>query len=198
MRRILVCVLVLGCGETPPSEAMRFRDDFDSLASAWETSDGVSVEDGKLVMRAGVGAAPEATYTLPSAFGPGWDFTVNSAADLGRPCSAVEISTGHDRRHTWAFELEPDTARGQWSLQVGDGDGWETIGIGGDVPNPVTARLTVDGGDVDFWLNSEQVVDTMIEGAAPNALSINLEVSRCRIVGGVGEFDWVEIRELDR
>ncbi len=200
MRKILVCAFVVGCGEpTPPGDAMRFRDNFDSLASAWEVSDaGVSVEDGKLFMRAGVGAAPEAKYTLPSAFGPGWDFSVNSAVDLGRPCSAVEISTGHDRRHTWALELEPDSARGHWGLQVGNGDGWEILGTGSDVPDPATARLMVDGGDVGLWLNDEQVVDTMIEGAAPNAVSINLAVSRCRIVGGVGKFDWVEIKELDR
>lgn len=200
MRKTLVCIFLAGCSDpVPPGDAMSFRDDFDSLASAWEVSErGVSAEDGKLVMRAGVGAAPEAKYTLPSPYGPGWDFRVSSAVAIGNPCASMEISTGHARRHTWALNLEPDSARGHWDLQVGDGDGWETIGVGGDVPDPAIARLRVDGGDVGLWLNDEQVVDTVIEQAAPNAVSIQLGVTRCRIVGSVGQFDWVEIEELER
>ena len=203
MRKILVCILLAGCGDPePPGDAMRFRDNFDSLASAWTVSErGVAVEDGKLVMRAGVGASPTAKYTLDSPYGPGWEFQVSSRSVAGSPCSSMEISTGHARRHTWALELDPDTARSHWGLQVGDGEGWETIGsvLGGeDVRNPAIAKLRVDGGDVGLWLNDVQVVDTVIAEAAPNAVSIELGVTRCKIVGSVGEFDWVEIRELDR
>lgn len=203
MRKILVCILMAGCGEPdPPSDKMRFRDDFDSLASAWNVSArGVSVEDGKLVMRAGVGASPQAKYTLDSPYGPGWEFQVHSAAIAGSPCATMEISTGHERRHTWALALDPDTARSHWDLQVGDGEGWQAIGnvLGGeDVRNPAIARLRVDWGDVRLWLNDVLVVDTMIADGAPNAVSIELGVTRCKIVGSVGEFDWVEIKEVDR
>lgn len=202
MRRVLVCIFLAGCGEpTPPGDARSFRDDFDSLASAWTVSRNVVAEDGKLVLRAGVGAAPEATYTLPSPFGPGWDLEVSSAAVAGSPCSTVEIATGHARRHTWVLELDPDSARSLWSLQVGDKDGWEIVGSahgGEDVRNPAIARLLVDGGDVDLWLNDKHVVDTAIAESAPNAVSIQLGVSRCKIVGSVGEFDWVEISEIER
>lgn len=202
MKRTLVCIFLVGCGgPTPPGDAMSFRDEFDSLSSAWTVSEGaVTVDNGHLVLRAGVGPAPEAKYTLPSPYRPGWDLKVSSAGIAGSPCSTIGISTGHSRRHTWVLELDPDTAQSFWGLQVGDGDGWETIGAergGSDVLNPAIARLRVDGGDVGLWLNDVQVVDTVIEEAAPEALSIELGVSRCRIVGGVGAFDWVEIKELD-
>ena len=201
MRKLLALMVLAACSDpVPPGDAMIFRDNFDSLAPGWTIPEsGVRVEDGELRMSTGVGPTPEAEYTLPTPFGPGWDFKVNAGVAAGSPCSAIEISTGHARRHTWALDL--DTERDYWGLQVRDGDSWETVGssIGGDeVSSPITARLLVDGNDVGLWLDDVQVVDAVIQDAAPNAVAIRLAVDRCQIVAGVVAYDWVEIKELQR
>ena len=201
MRKLLVLMVLAACSDpVPPGDAMIFRDNFDSLAPGWTIPEsGVSVKDGELRMSTGVGSTPEAEYTLPTSFGPGWDFRINAGVAAGSPCSSMEISTGHARRHTWALDL--DTKRDYWGLQVGDGDGWETVGnsLGeNDVLSPATARLLVNGNNVGLWLDDEQVVDTVIQDAAPNAAAIRLGVSRCHVVAGVAAYDWVEIKELER
>ncbi|MDE2973643.1 MAG: hypothetical protein OXU64_02805 [Gemmatimonadota bacterium] len=199
VRILLACVFVAACGEPDsPRETRIFRDNFDSLASAWTVSaSGASVEGGELRLTAGLGAVPEAKYELPTPpYGPGWDFSV-SAGIVGSACSVIEISTGHSRRHTWALDL--DAVRDYWDLQVGDGGAWERVGYSsgeGHVAGATVVRLRVEEGRVRLWLNSLQVVDTQVQGAAPDAVEIKLGVSRCQVRPGVAVYDWVEIREL--
>lgn len=199
MRILLACVFVAACGDPAP-EARVFRDNFDSLASDWAVSEsGAGVEGGELRLTAGLGAGPgpEAKYELPTPpYGPGWDFNV-SAGVVGSVCSVIEISTGHSRRHTWALDL--DAVRDHWDLQVGDGDGWERIGYSsgeGHVAGATVVRLRVEEDRVHLWLNALQVVDAVVQGAAPDAVDIKLGVSRCQFRPGVAVYDWVEIREL--
>lgn len=199
MRKLLALIVLAACGEPDPGEARTFRDDFNPPDTGWTfNGEGAKAENGAIVVRT-VGRLPSAEYALPSPFGPGWDFKVNAGTGGGEPCMNVEISTGDSRRHGWFLQLDP--ARNYWSLQVGDGEGWERLGssIGVDeIEDPATARLTVDGNNVGLWLDEFQVLDTVIEAAAPNAVDINLGVSRCNIVAGVAMYDWVEINELDR
>lgn len=200
IRILLACVFVAACDDpAPPREARMFRDNFDSLASAWTVSgSGVSVDGGELRLTTVVGAVPEAKYELPTPpYGPGWDFNVSVGFGGGTACSVIEISTGHSRRHTWALEL--DAADDYWDLQVGDGDGWERVGYSsreGHVASPANVRLRVKDDSVRVWLNSLEVVETLVRGAAPNAVDIKLGASRCQIRPGVVVYDWVEIREL--
>ncbi len=198
MRRLLALIVLAACGETEPGDARTFRDDFEPPDAGWRfNGEGARAEDGAIVVST-VGRLPSAEYTLPSPFGPGWDFEVNAGSQGGEPCLDVEISTGDTRRHGWFLQLDP--ARDYWALQVGDGEGWERLGnsIGEGVEDPTTARLMVDGNEVGLWLDGHQVLDTIIEDAAPNAVDINLGVSRCNIVAGVAVYDWVQIKELPR
>ena len=204
MRKLLALAFLAACGEpVVPGDAREFRDDFDSLASDWKVpSRGVRVSDGRLQLTTVLGEVPVAEYALASPFGPGWDFQVHvgsAGSPTGLPCSVVRIPTGHSRRHAWALEL--DWSRNYWGLQVGDGNGWELVGYslgGAGLDSYATARLKVDGNDVDFWIDEEQVVDTVVADAAPNATGVALGVTRCNILSGVILYDWVELKELER
>ena len=198
MRILLACVFVAACDDPAPP-ARQFRDNFDSLASAWTVSEsGVGVEGGELRLTTVAGAVSEAKYTLPTPpYGPGWDFSVSAGVGAGTACPVVEISTGDSRRHTWALDL--DAATDYWDLQVGDGSGWERIGSSsgeGDVANPAIVRLRVEEDRVGLWLNDLRVVDAPVRGAPPNAVDIKLGVERCLPRPGVAVYDWVEIMEL--
>ena len=199
MRRLLALIVLAACGKTEPGDARTFRDDFEPPAAGWRfNGEGARAESGAILVST-VGRLPSAEYTLPSPFGPGWDFEINVGSQGGEPCLNVEISTGDRRRHGWFLQVDP--ARNYWGLQVGDGDGWEPLGnsIGRDeIENPTTARLMVNGDMVGLWLGNSQVLETTIEEGAPNAVDINLGVSRCNIVAGVAVYDWVQIKELPR
>ena len=200
MRKLLVLIVLAACGEpTDLGDARTFRDDFEPPDTAWTFSGrGARAEDGAILVST-VGNSPSATYTLASPFGPGWDFEVNVGTGGGSPCMNIEISTGHDRRHGWFLQLDPEAD--YWALQVGDGEGWDRLGGSfgaNEVLDPATARLMVDGDNVDLWLDGVQVLDTAIAEAAPNAVDIDLGVSRCNIVAGVARYDWVQIKELPR
>ncbi|MDE2762497.1 MAG: hypothetical protein OXQ94_03515 [Gemmatimonadota bacterium] len=200
MRRLLALIALAACDGTEPlGEARTFRDDFEPPDAGWRfNGEGARDEDGFILVST-VGRLPSAEYTLPSPFGPGWDFEVNAGSQAGEPCLDVEMSTGDSRRHGWFLQLDP--ARDYWALQVGDGEGWERLAssIGQDaVENPTTARLMVKGDTVGLWLGNSQVLETTIEDGAPNVVDINLGVSRCNLVAGVAMYDWVQIKELPR
>jgi len=200
MRILLVLTAVVACGgPTDPGAARVFRDNFDPPDTAWALSgQGAKAEGGKLLLSTGVGPTPSATYTLPSPFGPGWDFKVSVGTGAGAPCPTVRISSGDTNRHGWFLHSDP--GQGYWGLQVGSGGDWEWVGseFGAAMGNPTEARLLVNGDRVGVWFDGVQVVDTVVSDAPPNAVDIELGVSRCNIVAGRSEYDWVEIRELER
>ena len=200
MRKLFVLMVLVACGDpVDPGEARVFRDDFEPPDTAWVFSgQGARSENGMIRVSTGAGRPPSAKYTLPSPFGPGWEFEVNVGTGAGAPCPTVEISTGDSRRHGWFLQIDP--GQGYWGLQVGDGADWEFVGsaVGAEMEDPTDARLLVDGESVGLWLDGVRVVDATVEGAAPNAVDITLGVARCNIIAGIAQFDWVELRELDR
>lgn len=201
MRRLLPLLFLVACGDpTDVGGARVFRDNFDARDTLWTlTGQQVEIAGGMLRMTAGAGVAPLAGYRLPGAFGPGWDFEVRVAAEAGSPCSELTISTGDSRRHTWFLQM--DAERNYWGLKVGDGRGWQTIASSlgrGEVPEAATTKLLVtDNNRVGLWIEEDNVLDTVIQGAATKAVNVGLGASRCNIIAGRVVYDWVQLKELE-
>ena len=182
-----------------------FRDNFDSLASGWQVSEGVSVEEGSLRLTAGQVVSPEATYTFPDPYGLGWELETSIDLPAGLACLAIQVYAGDVRRHTWALEVGfyADTVFTvfDWSLQVGDGpDAWEAIGISPGqqrIPGSVQSKIRVSrGGGVTVWMQDAEVLSETIPEVSQGVVSVTLKASRCRIRAGIVTVDWIEIAEI--
>ncbi len=201
---VVGAVLAVACGDDPDPTERVFRDDFDSLVTGWELSDGAEVEGGSLNLTAGADGSPEATYTFPTPYGPGWELEAGFGLTAGVVCLAIEVSTGDERRHTWALDVRIyqgiEATTFEWILQVGDGSGWELIGASDRMPfvSPMQAKLRVSGDDVTFWwqdLDTEIISKTILE-ASQEVVSVKLVASRCRIRAGAMAVDWIQVSEL--
>ena len=199
-------VMATACGNGDgPNDKRVFRDNFDSLASGWKVSGGVSVENGSLLLAAGAGGSAEAVYDFPTpAYGPGWELESTFSPAGGSACLAFEVYAGDVRRHTWDLEFgfQQDTAdtRFDWKLQVGDGaDNWEALGESPGaqvVAGPVTAKIRVSGEVATLWVQNAETLVEVVTEASEDAVSIKLKVSRCKIRPGAVAVDWVEVSEL--
>lgn len=203
---VVGAALVAACGDDP-DPARVFRDDFDSLVTGWELSDGAEIEGGSLHLTAGTDGSPEATYTFPTPYGPGWEFESYFGLTAGIACLAIEVSTGDERRHTWAVDVRihqvlqgMDQAKEvEWSLQVADGDGWEFVGGSARelFVTPMQAKLRVSGDAVTFWWRDAEALSKTVLGASQEVVSVKLEATRCRIRAGAMAIDWIQLSELD-
>lgn len=198
-------VMAAACGNgDPPPDARVFRDNFDSLASGWEVSGGVSVENGSLRMTAGSGGAPEATYTFPTPYGPGWEVETSLSLAAGLACLGIEIGAGDVRRHTWDLEVgfQQDTVNTWfgWQLRVGDGaDSWEPLGVAQTnqiVAGPVRAKIRVSREIVNVWMQDFEVLAETVFEASQEVVSVTMKASRCRIRAGAVTVDWIQVSEI--
>lgn len=201
---VVGAVLAGACGDDPDPTERVFRDDFDSLISGWELSAGAEVDGGSLHLTAGADGSPDATYTFPTPYGPGWELESHFSLTAGVVCLAFEVSTGDERRHTWALDIRIyqgiESTSVEWILQVGDGTGWEFVGASTRLPfqNPMQTKLRVSGDDVTFWwlnLDTEVLSETIFQ-ASQEVVSVKVEASRCRIRAGAMAIDWIQLSEL--
>ena len=197
-------VMVAACGNGPSGNRV-FRDNFDSLASGWEASaEGVSVEEGSLRLTAGVQAAPEATYTFPDPYGPGWELETSLSLANGLPCLGIEVYAGDVRRHTWdllvGFQQDSISSYYDWKLRVGDGaDKWEDLGVSPArqlLAGPVQAKLQVSPETVNVSMQDVQVLAETVLEASQEVVSVTLKASRCRIRPGIVTVDWIQVLDI--
>ena len=80
---VVGAVFAAACGDDTDPDKRVFRDDFDSLVSGWELSEGAEVENGSLFLAAGADGSPNATYTFPTPYGPGWELESSFSLTAG-------------------------------------------------------------------------------------------------------------------
>ena len=195
--------MAAACGNGDDTRRV-FRDNFDSLASAWKVSGDVTVENGSLRLAAGGGGSAVATYTLPTPYGPGWELETSLSLADGLACLGIEVYAGDVRRHTWdllvGFQQDTMSSFYDWKLRVGDGaDKWEDLGVSPAsqlLAGPVQAKLQVSPETVNVSMQGVQVLAETVLEASQEVVSVTLKASRCRIRPGVVTVDWIQVLDI--
>lgn len=199
---VVGAVFAAACGDDTDPDKRVFRDDFDSLVSGWELSEGAEVENGSLFLAAGADGSPNATYTFPTPYGPGWELESSFSLTAGVVCMAIEVSTGDEQQRTWALDVlffqGFESSGLEWQLQVWDGTAWQFVGASERLPavSTIEVKLRVVGDAVTFWWQGAEAVSQTVYQAAQEAVSVKLEVDICRIRPGTMAIDWIQFSEL--